>query len=63
MKEYPYKLNDGREVETEADPDNKMVLRGGSFYTDYGTVRSTWRAEGIAQRSTDGTGFRCVFDQ
>jgi serine/threonine-protein kinase len=63
MKSYPYKPDDGREVKGEPDVNETMVLRGGSFYTDYGTVRSTWRTPGTAQFATDGTGFRCVFDR
>jgi formylglycine-generating enzyme required for sulfatase activity len=57
---YPYLPNDGREIVGQPAPDFLVVLRGGSWYDDYGSVRSTLRYGGPAQSATDGTGFRCV---
>lgn len=59
---YPYIANDGREIEKQPGLNDEIVVRGGSFYTDYGTVRSTWRYVVPAQLANDGFGFRCVID-
>jgi eukaryotic-like serine/threonine-protein kinase len=64
MKPYPYSASDGREMNTQPGLNEIMVLRGGDFFSDYGSVRSTWRPPNTsAQQSTDGTGFRCVIDR
>lgn len=60
-KDYPYKASDGREVVSEPAEGDRMVLRGGCWFDDYGSVRSTMRYGGRPQLSTDGTGFRCVY--
>jgi formylglycine-generating enzyme required for sulfatase activity len=58
--DYPYRANGGREIVGDPSATDLVVLRGGCWYDDYGSVRSTLRYGGQAQRSTDGTGFRCV---
>jgi formylglycine-generating enzyme required for sulfatase activity len=60
-QDYPYDPNDGREIQTEPGPNDRPVLRGGCWFDDYGSLRSTMRYGGLPQRSTDGTGFRCVY--
>ena len=59
--DYPYLPDDSREITRDPAADALIVMRGGCFYDDYGSVRSTMRYGGQAQQSTDGTGFRCVF--
>ncbi len=61
FRDYPYTLDDGRELSAEPGPKDKVTLRGGCWYDDYGSVRATLRYGGLADQSTDGTGFRCVF--
>ncbi len=65
MKDYPYQAGDGREVAAHplADPasGSLLVLRGGSWYSDYGSVRSTLRANGMPGQAQDAIGFRCVY--
>jgi formylglycine-generating enzyme required for sulfatase activity len=58
-KDYPYRANDGREVQTAPAAGDKLVLRGGSWFDDYGSLRSTLRFGGIPGGATDGLGFRC----
>jgi formylglycine-generating enzyme required for sulfatase activity len=65
LKDYPYQAGDGREVAAHplADPPSgsQLVLRGGSWYSDYGSVRSTLRASGLPGQAQDAIGFRCVY--
>ena len=65
LKDYPYQAGDGREVSAHplADPasGSMLVLRGGSWYSDYGSVRSTLRASGLPGQAQDAIGFRCVY--
>ncbi len=65
FKDYPYQASDGREVSAYplADPPSsqKVVLRGGSWYSDYGSVRSTLRASGLPGQAQDAIGFRCAY--
>jgi eukaryotic-like serine/threonine-protein kinase len=58
-KDYPYKANDGREVQTAPAAGDRLVLRGASWFDDYGSLRSTLRFGGIPGGATDGLGFRC----
>lgn len=60
-KDYPYDPGDGREIQTTPGPGDKVTMRGGGFYDDYGSVRSTLRYAGIPDLSHDATGFRCVY--
>jgi eukaryotic-like serine/threonine-protein kinase len=60
-RDYPYQPNDGREILTAPADGDKPVLRGGCWFDDYGSLRSTMRYGGIPAGSTDGTGFRCVY--
>lgn len=59
-RDYPYLLQDGRELMGDPTVTDKVVLRGGCWYDDYGSVRSTLRYGGKADQSTDGIGFRCA---
>ena len=59
--DYPYVLNDSREIQTGPGPGDRMILRGGCWFDDYGSLRSTMRFGGIPGGSTDGIGFRCVY--
>jgi formylglycine-generating enzyme required for sulfatase activity len=58
-RDYPYR-SDGRELTADPLETDMVVLRGGDWYDDYGSVRSTLRYGAPAQRSHDGVGFRCV---
>lgn len=60
-RDYPYRSDDGREIKNAPAKDDRMVLRGGCWFDDYGSLRSTMRFGGPPERSTDGTGFRCVY--
>jgi len=60
-KDYPYNPSDGREITSSANVTGNVVLRGGGFYDDYGSVRSTLRYGGMPGLSHDATGFRCVY--
>jgi formylglycine-generating enzyme required for sulfatase activity len=60
-KDYPYNPSDGRETQTAPAAGDKVVLRGGGWYSDYGSVRSTLRYGAIPDLSNDATGFRCVY--
>jgi formylglycine-generating enzyme required for sulfatase activity len=60
-KDYPYNPGDGREIQTAPTPGDKVTIRGGGFYDDYGSVRSTLRYGGMPDLSHDATGFRCVY--
>jgi formylglycine-generating enzyme required for sulfatase activity len=60
-KDYPYKPGDGRELQGQPAVTDKVVLRGGSWYDDYGSVRSTLRYGGKPDISHNATGFRCVY--
>lgn len=59
-RDYPYRINDGRELSADPDSTDLVTLRGGCWYDDYGSVRATLRYGGKADQSTDGTGFRCA---
>ena len=59
-RDYPYKLDDGRELSADPLQTDLVTMRGGCWYDDYGSVRATLRYGGKADQSTDGTGFRCV---
>jgi formylglycine-generating enzyme required for sulfatase activity len=60
-KDYPYNPTDGREITSSAGVTGLVVIRGGGFYDDYGSVRSTLRYGGMPGLSHDATGFRCVY--
>lgn len=60
-KAYPYNPGDGRELQTAPAAGDKVVLRGGGFYDDYGSVRSTLRYGAIPDLSHDAIGFRCAY--
>ncbi len=60
-RDYPYHPDDGREVSTAPAAGDKMVLRGGSWFDDYGSLRSTLRYGGLPLNTTDGIGLRCVY--
>jgi formylglycine-generating enzyme required for sulfatase activity len=59
-KDYPYNPADGREISDQPASSDKAILRGGSWFDDYGSLRSTLRYAGIPFGASDGTGFRCV---
>jgi formylglycine-generating enzyme required for sulfatase activity len=59
-RDYPYSPDDGREVRSLPEAGDKMVIRGGCWFDDYGAIRSTMRYGGLPEGSTNGTGFRCV---
>jgi len=61
LRDYPYKLDDGRELTGDPAAGDKVVMRGGSWYDDYGSVRSTLRYGGKPDLSHDATGFRCAY--
>jgi len=60
-KDYPYQASDGREIQAAPSGSDQVVLRGGSWFSDYGSVRSTLRANGLPAQAQDALGFRCVF--
>ncbi len=60
-RDYPYQSGDGREITDVPGPADRVVLRGSSWFDDYGSLRSTLRYGGIPNGATDGIGFRCVF--
>ena len=60
-RDYPYRPDDGREVSTAPAAGDKMVLRGGSWFDDYGSLRATLRYGGLPLNATDGIGMRCVY--
>ena len=60
LKTYPYDSGDGREIETEPPVTERIVMRGGGWYDDYGSVRSTLRFGGKPDLASDATGFRCA---
>jgi formylglycine-generating enzyme required for sulfatase activity len=60
-RDYPYKPDDGREVKGSPGAGDKMVLRGASWFDDYGSLRSTLRYGGLPHAATDGLGFRCIY--
>ena len=60
-KDYPYQANDGREIQTAPASTDKVVLRGGSWFSDYGSVRSTLRATSLPAQAQDALGFRCIY--
>ncbi len=65
LKDYPYQVGDGREISAHplGNPASgeKVVLRGGGWYSDYGSVRSTLRASGMPGQAQDAIGFRCAY--
>ena len=61
LKSYPYAANDGREIEGQPVASDRLVMRGGSWYDDYGSVRSTLRYGGKPDQAHDAVGFRCAF--
>jgi formylglycine-generating enzyme required for sulfatase activity/predicted RNA-binding Zn-ribbon protein involved in translation (DUF1610 family) len=61
FKSYPYAADDGREIAGEPTVTDRMVMRGGSWYDDYGSVRSTLRFGGKPDQAHDAVGFRCAF--
>ena len=61
FKNYPYDSGDGREIKTEPAVTQRLVMRGGSWYDDYGSVRSTLRFGGKPDLASDATGFRCAY--
>ena len=61
FKSYPYNSADGREAPGEPAVTDRLVLRGGSWYDDYGSVRSTLRFGGKPDQAHDAIGFRCAF--
>jgi iron(II)-dependent oxidoreductase len=57
-KEYPYKLDDGRESEEDA---GRRVLRGGSFKRDFRFTRCASRSNNVSDTRGFALGFRvCV---
>lgn len=60
-KDYPYQPADGREIKDVPAAGDRVAMRGGSWFDDYGSLRSTLRYAGIPNGATDGTGFRCMF--
>ncbi len=61
FRDYPYRPDDGREIQNGPSAGDRMVLRGGCWFDDYGAIRSTMRYGGLPEGSTDGIGFRCVY--
>jgi formylglycine-generating enzyme required for sulfatase activity len=61
LRTYPYVPDDGREIQTAPGPGDRPVLRGGCWFDDYGSLRSTMRYGGTPELSTDGLSFRCVY--
>ena len=61
FKSYPYNSADGREASGEPAVTDRLVMRGGSWYDDYGSVRSTLRFGGKPDQAHDAVGFRCAF--
>jgi len=57
MKKYPYKVNDGREVEIAF---GSRALRGGSFNDDEGSARCAYRDGDHIDFFDDDIGFRVV---
>jgi formylglycine-generating enzyme required for sulfatase activity len=60
-RDYPYNPDDGREIQAAPAAGDLVVLRGGGFYSDYGSVRSTLRYGAMPDLANDATGFRCVY--
>jgi len=60
-RDYPYKPADGREIQASPAAGDKVVMRGGGWFDDYGSVRSTLRYGAIPDLSHDATGFRCAY--
>ena len=60
-RDYPYNPGDGREIANAPAAGDLVVIRGGGFFDDYGSVRSTLRYGAIPDLSHDATGFRCVY--
>jgi formylglycine-generating enzyme required for sulfatase activity len=60
-RDYPYNPGDGREIAAALVAGDLVVLRGGGFYSDYGSVRSTLRYGAMPALSNDAIGFRCVY--
>ncbi len=61
FKNYPYITNDGRELAGQPAAGDRLVMRGGSWYDDYGSVRSTLRYGGKPDQAHDAVGFRCAY--
>lgn len=59
-RNYPYNPADGREIADQPASGDKVVMRGGSWFDDYGSLRSTLRYAGIPIGSSDSIGFRCM---
>lgn len=61
LKTYPYDPTDGRDLDKPPAVSERLVMRSGSWYDDYGSVRSTLRYGGKPDLANDAVGFRCAF--
>jgi hypothetical protein len=58
--DYPYDLDDGREVDSSINSDGYRVPRGGAWFNDAYPLRGTYRDGIVPDDMGDGVGFRCA---
>jgi formylglycine-generating enzyme required for sulfatase activity len=60
LREYPYRPNDGREVDGNSDSSSLRAIRGGAFIDMSVSVRAASRNQRMPVEQSIRFGFRCV---